>query len=80
MSLTTLLGLDKVADTSVKDALGQMTMTDMLGALEGFANLQVDKITVFLKPTLEKAVAVLDEARGTLQRINTLLDRVGGKA
>ena len=80
MSLTTLLGLDKVADKSLRDALGQMTISDMLGALEGFANLQVDKVTVFLKPTLDKADAVLDEARGTLQRLNTLLDRVGGKA
>lgn len=79
MSLTTLLGLDKVADKSLRDALGQMTISDMLGALEGFANLQVDKVTVFLKPTLDKADAVLDEARGTLQRINMLLDRVGGK-
>ena len=80
MSLTTLLGLDKVADKSLRDALGQMTISDMLGALEGFANLQVDKVTVFLKPTLDKADAVLDEARGTLQRFNAILDRVGRKA
>lgn len=82
--------LDEFGNKSIQHALGNATVKDLADFALGTVGEWVSQIVDLVKgpkglqaqiqPTLAKADAVLDEARGTLQRFNAFLDRVGGKA
>lgn len=63
-SLAEYIGLDKAGDQTAKDALGSMTVTDMLANLEGFVNFLEDKATDTLKPTQDRINKFLDNVNG----------------
>jgi hypothetical protein len=71
VSVVTWLGLDHVADKSLTEALGEMTVTQLVGAVAGAANQMLAQVVNMV----QGPNGLMEEIRPTLNKVDTVLDK-----